>query len=74
MKTLFGWAGKILRVDVTDGGTSEMPTMNYAPRFIGGQGIASRAQIAFYFTLMVVNAMFCKVEVSDYIKKAEVLS
>ena len=42
MKTLFGWAGKILRVDVTDGGTSEMPTMNYAPRFIGGQGIASR--------------------------------
>ncbi|MEE8382550.1 MAG: aldehyde ferredoxin oxidoreductase N-terminal domain-containing protein, partial [Thermodesulfobacteriota bacterium] len=29
-------------MDVTDGGTSEMPTMNYAPRFIGGQGIASR--------------------------------
>ncbi len=42
MKTLFGWAGKILRVDVTDGNTSEMLTMHYASRFIGGQGIASR--------------------------------
>jgi aldehyde:ferredoxin oxidoreductase len=42
MGTLFGWAGKILRANLTDGSVSHLPTMDYAPRFIGGQGIASR--------------------------------
>lgn len=42
MGTLFGWAGKILRVNLTDGFISHIPTMDYASRFTGGQGIASR--------------------------------
>jgi len=41
MKTLFGWAGKILCVDLNDCNISETLTMHYASRFIGGQGIAS---------------------------------
>ncbi len=42
MKTLFGWAGKILRVNLGDGSASDISTMGYASKFIGGKGIASR--------------------------------
>ena len=42
MGTLFGWAGKLLRVDLRDGSASPIATMDYAPRFSGGQGLASR--------------------------------
>ena len=42
MEKLFGWAGKILRINLTNGSLSHIPTRDYASRFIGGQGIASR--------------------------------
>ena len=42
MEKLYGWAGKILRVNLSDGSISVISTMKYAPRFIGGRGIASR--------------------------------
>ena len=42
MGTSFGWAGKILRVNLSDAVTSYLDTSNYASCFIGGKGIASR--------------------------------
>jgi aldehyde:ferredoxin oxidoreductase len=38
----FGYAGKILRVDLSAGGTSLVPTSRYADRFLGGRGIGAR--------------------------------
>ena len=38
----FGYAGNILRVDLSSGITSVVPTMNYADRFLGGRGIAAK--------------------------------
>jgi len=35
-----GYAGKILRVDLSSGEITHMPTMEYADRYIGGKGIA----------------------------------
>ena len=37
-----GYAGKILRVDLSSGKISTVPTRNYAERFIGGRGIAAK--------------------------------
>jgi aldehyde:ferredoxin oxidoreductase len=42
MSALWGWAGRIRRVDLSQGTFSDIPTMTYADRFIGGKGIASR--------------------------------
>lgn len=39
---MFGWTGKILRVNLTEKKFSIIPTINYAPKFLGGRGIASR--------------------------------
>jgi len=36
----FGYAGKILSVDLSSGTVGEIPTSDYAVRFIGGRGIA----------------------------------
>ena len=36
----YGYAGKILKIDLSDGKTSTMPTSVYAERFLGGRGIA----------------------------------
>ena len=38
-KQIYGWAGKILRVDLTQQKISLEPTMKYAGRFVGGRGI-----------------------------------
>jgi aldehyde:ferredoxin oxidoreductase len=38
----FGYAGKILRVDLSSGSTAQVPTSDYADRFLGGRGIATR--------------------------------
>jgi aldehyde:ferredoxin oxidoreductase len=51
MERLFGWTGKIRRVNVSDGSVSDSETLGYAPRFIGGKGIASRL----YWELMSNN-------------------
>jgi aldehyde:ferredoxin oxidoreductase len=38
----YGYVGKILRVDLTTGAISTVPTSNYAPKFIGGRSIAAK--------------------------------
>ena len=42
MADIYGWTGKILRVDLDAGVTSTMSTMEYVPEFVGGAGIAAR--------------------------------
>jgi aldehyde:ferredoxin oxidoreductase len=42
MSQRYGWAGKILRVDLGEGSISEVSTYDYTSLFIGGRGIASR--------------------------------
>ena len=39
---IFGWCGKILKVDLSTRGISELQTMDYADRFLGGRGIAAK--------------------------------
>ncbi|MCR4429216.1 MAG: hypothetical protein NUV68_07805 [Caldiserica bacterium] len=39
---MFGWTGNILRVNLTEKKLSRIPTSHYAPKFLGGRGIASR--------------------------------
>ena len=38
----FGYAGEILKVDLSDGKTTRLSTADYADRFVGGRGIAAR--------------------------------
>ena len=42
MTELSGWTGKILRVDLSLGKVSTMPTAAYVPKFVGGLGIAAK--------------------------------
>jgi len=42
MKTTHGYAGSILRVDLSLRTTTQIPTSDYADRFIGGRGIAAK--------------------------------
>ena len=42
MEKLFGWTGRIARVDLTARTIEHIATADYARRFIGGRGIASR--------------------------------
>ena len=39
---IYGWCGKILKVDLSDSRIFELQTMDYANRFLGGRGIATR--------------------------------
>jgi aldehyde:ferredoxin oxidoreductase len=39
---LYGYVGRILRVDLSSGSITQMPTMDYADRFLGGRGIAAK--------------------------------
>ena len=38
---IYGWCGKILKVDLSDLRITELETMDYADRFLGGRGIAA---------------------------------
>ena len=42
MTERYGYAGKILRVDLSSGNITQIPTMAYADRFLGGRGIAAK--------------------------------
>ncbi len=42
MADQYGYAGKILRVDLSSGRISHTPTAEYAERFLGGRGIAAK--------------------------------
>ena len=39
---IYGWCGKILKVDLSNSRVTELDTMDYADRFLGGRGIATR--------------------------------
>jgi len=39
---IYGWCGKILNVDLSNSRVTERDTMDYAERFLGGRGIATR--------------------------------
>ena len=39
---MFGWCGKILKIDLSDLKVFELQTLDYADRFLGGRGIATR--------------------------------
>ena len=41
MTAHFGWAGRILVVDLTDGRFSQMDTMDYAREYVGGRGLGA---------------------------------
>ncbi|MFH1002772.1 MAG: aldehyde ferredoxin oxidoreductase N-terminal domain-containing protein, partial [Chloroflexota bacterium] len=38
----YGYAGKILKIDVSSGKTEERATRDYSGRFLGGRGIAAK--------------------------------
>ena len=42
MNEIFGYAGKILHVDLTEGKTREVPTDEYVPKFLGGRGLGAK--------------------------------
>jgi aldehyde:ferredoxin oxidoreductase len=42
MAELYGWAGKILSVDLTNGTLTDIPTTNYVPKYLGGRGLACK--------------------------------
>ena len=42
MSDLYGYAGKILRVDLSSGDVSHIRTLDYTDKFIGGRGIAAK--------------------------------
>ena len=42
MEKVFGWTGRILRVNLNDGSLFDISTLEHVHRFIGGRGIASR--------------------------------
>lgn len=42
MTERYGYAGKILKVDLSSGKVSHVPTSNYSDLFLGGRGIAAR--------------------------------
>ena len=46
MTEMYGWTGKILRIDLSSGKISHIDTRQYVPQFIGGLGIATK--IAWY--------------------------
>jgi aldehyde:ferredoxin oxidoreductase len=39
---MYGWTGQILKVDLSHKKLSHLPTADYAERFMGGRGLASR--------------------------------
>ena len=42
MAEMYGWTGKILRVDLSSGEVSHLDTGRYVPQFIGGLGVAMK--------------------------------
>ncbi|MEM1542365.1 MAG: aldehyde ferredoxin oxidoreductase N-terminal domain-containing protein [Candidatus Bathyarchaeia archaeon] len=38
---MYGWVGRILKVDLADSKITEIPTTNYVPKLIGGRGVGA---------------------------------
>jgi len=58
MANEFGYAGKILKVDVSRGSIEELPVKEYAERFVGGRGIAAKL----YWDYFTPDASACDPE------------
>ncbi len=39
---MFGWAGKLLRINLTNGSVKSSPTSDYIPAYLGGRGLGAR--------------------------------
>jgi aldehyde:ferredoxin oxidoreductase len=39
---MYGWAGKILKIDLTTGDITTEPTEAYADQYLGGRGLGVR--------------------------------
>ena len=42
MNEMYGYAGKILRINLTSKTTEEVPITNYVPKYVGGRSIANK--------------------------------
>ena len=42
MAEMYGWTGKVLRVDLSSGKISSIDTSQYVPQYIGGLGVAAK--------------------------------
>lgn len=42
MEKLYGYAGKIARINLTSGEVSTIPTSNYVPKYLGGRGVCNK--------------------------------
>ena len=42
MTNEYGYAGKILKVDLSEGSLEDLPTVEIVDRFIGGRGFAAK--------------------------------
>jgi aldehyde:ferredoxin oxidoreductase len=42
MENLYGYVGKIARINLTAGTVSDVPTLNYVPKYIGGRGVCNK--------------------------------
>ncbi len=42
MRQVYGWVGQILRVELSSGNISTIPTEDYVPDYLGGRGIAAK--------------------------------
>jgi aldehyde:ferredoxin oxidoreductase len=42
MKKIYGYTGKIARIDLTTGGFTSLSTWDYVPEYIGGRGICNK--------------------------------
>ena len=59
----FGWSGKILCVDLSNSTTTQLNTMDYADRFLGGRGVATR--IYWEQVPPAAAALFCRLKSKD---------
>jgi aldehyde:ferredoxin oxidoreductase len=42
MEKLYGYTGKIARINLTDKSVTEIPTSNYVPKYLGGRGVCNK--------------------------------
>ncbi len=42
MAEMYGWTGKVLRVDLSSGKIFHIDTSRYVPQYIGGLGVAAK--------------------------------
>ena len=45
MNEMYGYAGKILRINLTSKTTEEVPITNYVPKYVGGRSIANKIAV-----------------------------